>query len=81
MARDQVIKVVLATPPELLTTASPQERERVNSMLKNTLPVSVRADGLRSDVAVGKHLAPSCMIPDSRDVILSAEEEKALWQL
>ena len=61
LARDQVIQVVLATPPELLQSASPQERARarVEAMLENILPVSLRADGLRSDTAVGKHLAPS----------------------
>lgn len=59
VARDQVIKVVLATPPELLTTASPQERARVNAMLDSILPVSARAEGLRSDTAAGKHLAPA----------------------
>jgi pimeloyl-ACP methyl ester carboxylesterase len=59
VARDQVIKVVLATPPELLVTASPKERARVNAMLDNILPVSARAAGLRSDSSVGKHLAPS----------------------
>lgn len=59
VARNQVIKVVLATPPELLPTASPQERARVNAMLDNILPVSARAEGLRTDSAVGKHLAPA----------------------
>jgi 2-hydroxy-6-oxonona-2,4-dienedioate hydrolase len=59
VARDPVIKVVLATPPELLTTASPTERARVDAMLDNILPVSARAEGLRSDTAVGKHLAPA----------------------
>ena len=59
VARDQVIRVVLATPPELLATASPEERARVNAMLDNILPVSMRAQGLRSDSSVGKHLAPS----------------------
>ena len=57
LARDQVIKVVLATPPGLLAGASPRERTRVNAMLDNILPVSARADGLRSDTAAGKHLA------------------------
>jgi pimeloyl-ACP methyl ester carboxylesterase len=56
VARDQVIKVVLATPPELIATASPQEQARVKTMLDNILPVSARAQGLRSDTAVGKHL-------------------------
>jgi 2-hydroxy-6-oxonona-2,4-dienedioate hydrolase len=59
VAREQVIGLVLATPPELLTTASTQERARVNAMLDNILPVSARAEGLRSDSAVGKHLAPA----------------------
>ena len=59
LARDQVIKVVLATPPALLAHASPQERARVDAMLDNILPVSLRAEGLRSDTAVGKHLSPS----------------------
>lgn len=59
VARDQVIKLVLATPPELLATASPKERARVNAMLDNILPVSTRAQGLRSDSSVGKALAPS----------------------
>jgi len=59
IARDQVIGLVLATPPELLTTASPRERARVNAMLDNILPVSIRAEGLRSESAVGKHLTPA----------------------
>jgi pimeloyl-ACP methyl ester carboxylesterase len=59
VARTQLVKVVLATPPELLPTATPQERARINAMLDNILPVSVRAEGLRSDTAVGKNLAPA----------------------
>ena len=59
LARDKVIEVVLATPPELLAHAAPQERARVAAMLDNILPVSLRAEGLRSDTAVGKHLSPS----------------------
>jgi pimeloyl-ACP methyl ester carboxylesterase len=59
VARDQVINVVLATPPELLAMASSKERARVNAMLDNILPVSARAEGLCSDSSVGKHLVPS----------------------
>ena len=59
VARDQVTKVVLATPPELLTHATAQERMRIDAMLENILPVSLRAAGLRSDTAVGKRLTPS----------------------
>jgi len=59
LARDQVIKVVLATPRELLARADPKERARIDAMLNNILPVSLRAEGLRSDTAVGKRLAPA----------------------
>ena len=58
VARNQLIKVVLATPPEQVAAASPQERARVNAMLENILPVSARAAGLRSDSAMGKSLGP-----------------------
>ena len=59
VARDQLTKVVLATPPELLTMASRQERARIDRMLDHILPVSERAAGLVSDTAVGKHLTAS----------------------
>ncbi len=58
-AHDQVIKVVLATPPELLLQASAEERARIEAMLEHILPVSLRADGLRADTAAGKHLSPA----------------------
>ena len=77
VARNQVIKVVLATPPELLTDATPQERARVDAMLENILPVSLRAEGLRSDTAVGKHLtaAPleSIRLPT---LVISARDDR-----
>ena len=77
IARDQVIKVVLATPPQLLATASPQERARVNAMLDNILPVSARAEGLRSDTAVGKHLAPAPLETiDVPTLIVSARDDR-----
>jgi 2-hydroxy-6-oxonona-2,4-dienedioate hydrolase len=58
-ARDSVIRRVLATPPELLLTASSKERARVDALVEHILPVSARAAGLRSDTAAGKHLAPA----------------------
>jgi pimeloyl-ACP methyl ester carboxylesterase len=77
VARDQVIKVVLATPPGLLAAASPQEHARVNAMLDNILPVSARAEGLRGDSAVGKHLAPaplgSIRVPT---LVMSARDDR-----
>ena len=77
VARDQVIKVVLATPPELLVSASSPERARVDAMLDNILPVSARAAGLISDTAVGKHLAPapleSIRVPT---LVISARDDR-----
>jgi 2-hydroxy-6-oxonona-2,4-dienedioate hydrolase len=56
VARDQVIRYVLATPPELVAAASAQERARVNAMADHILPVSMRAAGLRDDTGLGKRL-------------------------
>jgi pimeloyl-ACP methyl ester carboxylesterase len=61
VARDQVIQYVLATPPEQVSAASPQERARINSILDQILPVSERAAGLRSDSVLGKSLGPSAL--------------------
>ena len=59
VARSQVIQYVLATPPEQVSAASPQERARVNAILDHILPVSSRAAGLRSDSVLGKSLGPA----------------------
>ena len=56
VAREQVIKSVLATPPEQVASASPQEQTRVNAMLDGILPVSIRAQGLRHEAIVTKNL-------------------------
>ena len=42
LARDQVIRYVLATPPEQVAAGSPQECARVNAILDAILPVSAR---------------------------------------
>ncbi len=59
MARNQMIGTVLATAPELVPLANASEQARVNAMLDAILPVSVRAQGLRSDTAIGKRLIPA----------------------
>lgn len=58
VARDQVLRHVLATPPELVHVASAQEQARVNAMAERVLPVSQRAMGLRDDTRLGKGLRP-----------------------
>jgi 2-hydroxy-6-oxonona-2,4-dienedioate hydrolase len=77
VARDTVIKVVLATPPELLKTASAPERARVNAMLDHILPVSARAEGLKSDTAVGKQLGPSALASvRAPTLVISARDDR-----
>lgn len=58
VARDQVFRHVLATPPELIHAADAQEQRRVNAMAERVLPVSLRALGLRDDTRLGKGLRP-----------------------
>lgn len=58
IARKRVIATVLATPPGLLASASPDEQARINAMLDGILPVSARAIGLRADTAASKAMTP-----------------------
>ncbi len=58
VARDQLIRRVLATPPELVAAADAEERARVDAMLETILPVSARADGLRNETKIAKNLQP-----------------------
>jgi 2-hydroxy-6-oxonona-2,4-dienedioate hydrolase len=61
LARDQVFRHVLATPPELIHAASDAERARVHAMAGRVLPVSSRALGLRDDTRLGKSLRPAAL--------------------
>jgi len=61
LARDQVFRHVLATPPELIHAASAQEQARVNAMAERVLPVSLRSLGLRDDTRLGKGLRPAAL--------------------
>jgi pimeloyl-ACP methyl ester carboxylesterase len=58
VARDPLIRHVLATPPEQVAAASEPERKRVNDLANRILPVSRRAAGLRDDTRLGKGLGP-----------------------
>jgi 2-hydroxy-6-oxonona-2,4-dienedioate hydrolase len=58
VARDPLIRHVLATPPEQVSAASEAERTRVNEIIERILPVSSRAAGLRDDTHLGKQLRP-----------------------
>jgi 2-hydroxy-6-oxonona-2,4-dienedioate hydrolase len=58
VARNALIRHVLATPPEQVAAASAEERARVNDLAERVLPVSRRAAGLRDDTRLGKRLGP-----------------------
>ena len=61
VGRDQVIRYVLGTPPELVSAASPPEQARINAMIGSILPVSQRKAGLASDSVLGKSLGPAAL--------------------
>jgi 2-hydroxy-6-oxonona-2,4-dienedioate hydrolase len=52
LARPAMMRGLLATAPEALATASPDEQARVEQMLAHILPVSPRRLGLLNDAAV-----------------------------
>ena len=58
LAPNQVLRHVLATPPEQVAAASESERARVADLAERILPVSARAAGLREDTRLGKRLGP-----------------------
>jgi pimeloyl-ACP methyl ester carboxylesterase len=56
LARDVVLAGILGTPPEVVRGASAEERQRVERILEDILPVSARRLGLLNDAAVTSHL-------------------------
>ncbi len=56
VARDSVVRHVLATPPEQVAATSAIERARVDDLADRILPVSLRVAGLRDDTRLGKSL-------------------------
>jgi pimeloyl-ACP methyl ester carboxylesterase len=57
VARRTVIASILATPPEVVDRANESEQRRVERMLREILPVSVRRQGLLNDAAVTSTLS------------------------
>jgi 2-hydroxy-6-oxonona-2,4-dienedioate hydrolase len=77
VAREQVIKYVLATPPAQVAAANTQERARVNTVLNQILPVSARAAGMRVDSVLGKSLGPSSLnLVRAPTLIVSARDDR-----
>lgn len=52
LARNTVIRTILATPPELVENASADERARIDRILDHILPVSPRGQGLINDASI-----------------------------
>jgi pimeloyl-ACP methyl ester carboxylesterase len=52
LAPRAMTRMILGTPPALLTHADPAERERVRIVLDHVLPVALRRPGLMNDAAV-----------------------------
>ncbi len=77
LARRPMIGTVLATPPELLDTASAAEQARINAMLDNILPVSARAAGLRYDTAASKSMTAARLdLVRAPTLIISARDDR-----
>jgi len=77
LARGQLIGTVLATPPELLDTASLSEQARINAMIDTILPVSARAAGLRYDTAASKSMTPARLdLVQAPTLIISARDDR-----
>lgn len=76
VAHDLMIRHVLATPPELVATASVSERTRVNALAERILPVSARAAGLRDDTRLGKGLKPYALASiQAPTLVVSARDD------
>jgi len=58
IAEDTMIQTLLATDPTLVHQASPAEQARVRSILREILPVSVRAKGMLNDARLAGTPAP-----------------------
>ena len=52
LARDQMIGTMLATDPALVAAASPAEKARAERIIRDILPVSMRARGLLNDAVL-----------------------------
>jgi pimeloyl-ACP methyl ester carboxylesterase len=52
VAHRAFIRVILGTPPDLFASASPAERDRLQTVLTHILPVSARRVGLLNDAKV-----------------------------
>ncbi|MEQ9006089.1 MAG: alpha/beta hydrolase, partial [Pseudomonadales bacterium] len=76
LARDAVLRGILATPPAVVAAASPAEQARVAQMIRQILPVRPRRQGMLNDAAVladiGRYDLESITTPT---LLISAEDD------
>ena len=71
-----VTSTLLATPADLLDTASRSEQERIQTLHEQILPVSRRAAGLRMDGSAGARLRPYELERiEARTLIISLQDD------
>lgn len=61
LMRGQMVGTMLATDPALLDAAAPEERARVETILRGILPVSRRSRGLLNDMRLASDPAPAAV--------------------
>lgn len=52
VARGPLIRIMLATPPSVVSNAPPDEQTRIHQVLDHVLPISARRDGLLNEANV-----------------------------
>lgn len=89
LAPRQMIRTLLATDPALLSRVAPQERRRAELILEGLLPISRKADGLRTDAfwagtpsqtAYDKIAVPSLLLSCEDDLFGTADTARRLAQ-
>ena len=76
LARRAMIENILATPIEVVRRASASERQRINQVMTDILPVSKRRAGLLNDAEVVTHLEPADVVRiEAPTLVISAEDD------
>lgn len=87
LAPGQMIRTLLATDPALLSRVAPEERRRAELILDGLLPISRKADGLRTDAywagtpsrtAYEKITVPTLLLSCEDDLFGTAETARRL---
>jgi 2-hydroxy-6-oxonona-2,4-dienedioate hydrolase len=74
---DTLVKTILATPPDDVSIATREERERVDRVLRKVSPISQRDTGIRNDTAVIAGLArPDLERISAPTLIMSVENDQ-----